>query len=112
MLFKADDPSTLLPDPDYLTFGVWMIAQDGPATSGYIRPIAMASAEMFDQENLTALTGSAAYNGDATGYYATRASGSVEATTGRFTATATLMANFDALDEAWCRARPTIQTLK
>ena len=98
LLFKADDPSTLLSDPDYLTFGVWMLAQDGPAAAGYIRPIAMANATRFDQENAAGLNGSATYKGDAAGYYATRAAGSAEATSGRFTATATLMANFDVPD--------------
>ena len=100
LLFKADDISTLLPDPDYQTFGVWMIAQDGPVTgnSGLIRPIAMANASMFDQEDLAeaGIRGKATYKGEATGYYATRNAGSFEAESGRFTATATLEANFDA----------------
>ena len=95
LYFKADNPETLLPDSDYLTFGVWMIAQDGPATSGYIRPIAMAGADAFGSDELAALKGSAKYEGEATGYYATRAAGSVEAESGRFTATATVTANFD-----------------
>ena len=42
------------------------------------------------------LKGSATYTGKATGYYATRNAGSFEAESGRFTATATLKANFDA----------------
>ena len=42
------------------------------------------------------LKGSATYTGQAAGYYATRAAGSAEATSGRFTATTTLKANFDA----------------
>ena len=100
LLFKADDISTLLPDPDYQTFGVWMIAQDGPVTGndGMIRPIAKANAGMFDQEELAGdgIRGSATYKGQAAGYYATRNAGSFEAKSGRFTATATLMANFDA----------------
>ena len=99
LLFQADDISTLIPDPDYQTFGVWMIAQDGPVTgnSGLIRPIATANASMFGQEDLAAagIIGSAAYKGRATGYYATRNAGSFEAESGRFTATATLMASFD-----------------
>ena len=100
LLFQADDISTLIPDPDHLTFGVWMIAQDGPVTgnSGLIRPIAMANAGTFGQEDLaaTGIIGSATYNGEATGYYATRNAGSFEAESGRFTATATLKASFDA----------------
>ena len=56
----------------------------------------MANASMFDFENLKDLKGSATYTGQAAGYYATRAAGSAEATSGRFTATATLKANFDA----------------
>ena len=100
LLFQADDIATLIPDPDYQTFGVWMIAQDGPVTgnSGLIRPIAMANASAFSQEDLSAagIIGSATYNGRATGYYATRDAGSFEAESGRFTATATLKANFDA----------------
>ena len=94
--FKADSIETLIPDPDYHTFGVWMIAQDGPAAAGYVRPIAMANATAFDHENFDDLRGSATYTGQAAGYYATRAAGSAEATSGRFTATATLKANFDA----------------
>ena len=105
LLFQADDISTLIPDPDHLTFGVWMIAQDGPVTgnSGAIRPIAMANAGTFSQEDLAGMTaaedplkGSATYTGQAAGYYATRDAGSFEAESGRFTATATLKANFDA----------------
>ena len=34
--FKADNIETLIPDPDYHTFGAWMIAQDGPAAAGYV----------------------------------------------------------------------------
>ena len=96
LLFQADDVSALLPDPDYQTFGVWMIAQDGPAAAGYVRPIAMANASKFGQSDLRVLKGSATYNGQAAGYYTTRAAGSAEATAGRFTATATVSANFDA----------------
>ena len=95
LYFTADDRSELLPDPDYLTFGVWMMAQEGPATSGMIRPITMAGADAFESDELAGLKGSAKYMGAATGYYATRASGSAEAASGRFTATATLDANFD-----------------
>ena len=93
--FAADDRSELLPDPDYLTFGVWMMAQDGPAAAGLIRPIAMAGADAFESDELARLNGSATYEGQATGYYATRAGGSAEANSGRFTASAMLTANFD-----------------
>ena len=96
LYFTADDRSELLSDPDYLTFGVWMMAQDGPAAGGLIRPIAMAGADAFGSDELAGLKGSATYTGAATGYYATRAAGSAEANSGRFTATATLKANFDA----------------
>ena len=56
----------------------------------------MANASMFGQMHLKDLKGSATYEGQAAGYYATRAAGSAEAASGRFTATATLEANFDA----------------
>ena len=78
-----------------MTFGVWMLAPDGPAAGGLIRPIAEANASMFGQMHLKDLKGSATYEGQAAGYYATRAAGSAEAASGRFTATATLEANFD-----------------
>ena len=95
LYFVADDRSELLPDPDYLTFGVWMMAQDGPAAAGLIRPIAMAGADAFTSDEMADLNGSATYEGQAAGYYATRAGGSAEATSGRFTASAMLTANFD-----------------
>ena len=74
-----------------------MLAPDGPAAGGLIQPIAMASAGMFGQMHLKGLKGSATYEGQAAGYYATRDAGSAEATSGRFTATAILEANFDAV---------------
>ena len=95
LLFKADNIETLIPDPDHLTFGVWMLAPDGPAAGGDIATFAMANAGTIGQMYLKALKGSATYKGSATGYYATRAAGSVEPDWGRFTATATLKANFD-----------------
>ena len=58
-MFQADDISTLIPDPDHQTFGVWMIAQDGPVTgnSGLIRPIAMANASTFTQADMAGAVG-------------------------------------------------------
>lgn len=96
LLFQADNIEDLIPDPDHLTFGVWMQVPDDRPSDGFIGRIAKANAAKFTQENLKALISKATYTGNAAGYYATRAPGKADAESGRFTATATLTANFDS----------------
>ena len=97
LLFKADDPDTVIPDRDYLAFGVWTEVPDDPtlANPGRVRPFVHGSAGPFTKAQIDMLTGKASYSGGAVGHYATRAAGSHMADQGRFTATASLSANFD-----------------
>jgi len=97
LLFKADDPDTVIPDRDYLAFGVWTEVPDQPTLSnpGRTRAFVHGSAGPFKSTEIMELNGTATYNGAAVGHWATRAKGSHLAEQGRFTATATLNANFD-----------------
>ena len=100
LLFKADDPDTVIPDRDYLAFGVWQEVPHNPtlANPGRVRPFATGNAGPFTMTQIMALRGSASYSGGAVGHYATRAAGSHLADMGRFTADVSLDADFDTED--------------
>ena len=74
LIFQADDPSALLPDQDYLVFGTWLLSPDTPTTgnAGFVRVFANGNAPAFSAADINELNGTAAYNGDAVGHYATR----------------------------------------
>ena len=95
--FRADDPETLLPDTDYLAFGVWTEVPDNPtlANPGRVRPFATGSATPYNPAAVEMLEGTASYSGGAVGHYATRAQGGHTVDYGRFTASSSLTANFD-----------------
>jgi hypothetical protein len=95
--FRADDPDVVIPDRDYLAFGVWTEIPDDPtnANPGRVRPFVHGNAGPYNAEQIAALAGDASYSGGAVGHWATRAAGSHMADEGRFTATATLNADFD-----------------
>ena len=97
LIFKADDPDTLLPDRDYLAFGIWEVVPTNPtyANPGQTRPFVKASAPAFNASEIIALRGSATYEGAAVGHWALRSAGNHEATHGRFTAKAMINASFD-----------------
>ena len=97
LLFKADDPYTVLPDQDYLAFGVWTVVPSSPthANPGRTRAFVDASAGAFNANMINMLQGEAKYEGPAAGHYATRAAGDHMVDYGRFTATARIEANFD-----------------
>ena len=107
-IFRADNPDALLPDQDYLAFGTWTEVPDAPtlANPGRVRAFTAASAEMFNRASIGALQGSASYSGPAAGHYATRAQASHLVDYGRFTATATINANFDGAFAARMRLTP------
>ena len=96
LLFRANNAEALLPDKDYLAFGVWAVVPDSPtqANPGEVGAFVKASAAAFDSQELNGLTGSASYTGPAAGHYATRDAGSYMVEEGRFTATATISASF------------------
>jgi hypothetical protein len=96
-LFKADNAEQLLPDKDYLAFGVWTVIPDVPtlANPGMVGAFTKASADAFDSQEINDLQGEATYTGPAVGHYATRARSDHAVDYGRFTATATITANFD-----------------
>ena len=97
LVFRADNAESLLPDTDYLAFGVWTEVPDSPtlANPGRVRAFVAGNASVFKHGDVDPLTGMASYSGGAVGHYATRAQGSHTAEMGRFTASATLSANFD-----------------
>ena len=103
VLFRADDHETLLPDTDYLAFGVWAEVPDAPTTAnpGRVRAFVKGSADAFSIADVHGLAGTASYSGSAVGHYATRAKGSHMAEEGRFTASASLTANFDVADATY-----------
>ena len=108
VLFKADDPATLLGDPDYLAFGVWALVPDSPThgNAGQTRPFATGGAAKFSMADIAPLQGAATYEGAAAGHYATRAQGSHLVDHGRFTASVTIEARFDNLAPATEEAGP------
>ena len=105
VLFQVDNAETLLPDRDYLAFGVWTVVPDSPthANPGSVGAFTKASAAAFDSQEINALTGSASYEGPAAGHYATRAAGSHTVDMGRFTAKASITASFDTPGSAMQR---------
>ena len=103
VLFKADDPDVVIPDRDYLAFGVWASVPDSPTTAnpGMVRAFATGNAGPLTIANVNGLSGAASYSGGAVGHYASRAKGDHMVMEGRFTATAALTANFDAADAVY-----------
>ena len=97
LLFQANNAEALLPDKDYLAFGVWSVVPASPtqANPGEVGAFVKASAAAFDSQDINGLTGSASYTGPAAGHYATRDAGSYMVEHGRFTATATISATFN-----------------
>ena len=98
VLFRADNHEQLLPDSDYLAFGVWTEVPDNPshANPGRTRPFVSGNAGAYDLMDVQGLNGSASYSGGAVGHWATRAAGQRAVDMGRFTADASLTADFDS----------------
>ena len=97
LLFKADDPDTLIPDRDYLAFGVWTLVPDNPTQGnpGMTRPFVKANAPAFRANEIDDLQGTASYSGNAVGHWATREAGMHTVDYGMFTADLSITANFD-----------------
>ena len=97
ILFRAVDPDVVVPDRDYLAFGIWTEIPDNPtlANPGRVRPFVHGNAGPLSNAQVAALSGEASYGGGAVGHWATRAAGSHLADQGRFTASAALDADFD-----------------
>jgi hypothetical protein len=57
LLFRADDPEVLLPDSDYLAFGVWTEIPDNPtqANPGRVRPFAYGSTDPYTASDIMEL---------------------------------------------------------
>ena len=99
----AGDPVAIA-DADYLIYGAWLKKPDSTVGTGYSAGLGTGS-DLFDavttgdgnatQNGITALTGTATYKGHAAGYFAERHVNSNAASSGTFTATAELTANFD-----------------
>ena len=103
----GEDVTTDQPDYDYLHYGVWLMKtadSDGATTYNDVETFAGSSIDASG--SVASVTGSATYNGGATGVYVhsvtnddgTRAS----ATSGQFSAAASLTAYFDqTVDDPW-----------
>jgi hypothetical protein len=102
----AADPVDLA-DSDYHVYGAWLKKPESTVGTGVAAAIASGS-DLFDADadndpangndvpnGIAALTGSATYSGSAAGYFAERHVDSEGATSGTFTASATLTADFD-----------------
>ena len=94
------------PDYDYLHYGFWLkqTTKDGVVTYNEVETFAGSSMDASDTSQMSAVEGSATYKGGATGVYVKNAyntDGSLaSATSGHFTANASLMANFGGDDVA------------
>jgi hypothetical protein len=101
--FKAaEDAEVMLPDTDYLWFGWWVNGPTGPNDDddySYMFQTAAGGSDLFPTNALTALTtGSADYEGAATGKYVIKSvsDGVIQrADMGKFTADVSLTADFE-----------------
>lgn len=82
-----DEKTVAVVDTDWLAVGVWLVAPDNFDANHEFGAFADGG-DPFTQENIAALEGAATYNGQAVGLYAQ------EGEVGRFTADASLEANF------------------
>ena len=86
--------TSTVPDTDYLAGGVWLIVpDDATSANDYVFGAFADGNDPFRQSNLTALQGTATYDGDATGVYSEKMSGST--IIGYFDGDVRLTANFD-----------------
>ena len=91
------------PDTDYMIFGYWLhVPEDAVYENDAVVGVFADGGDPFDRENLTSLTGTARYIGDAAGFYRERqvggdADGS-QLFSVHFSGKATLTANFDGAD--------------
>ena len=94
--FRPDSGAqTVSEDTDYLVFGAWLnesVASSAARNAG----VFANGSDLFTPGNINGLEGKATYSGPASGNYAKRLSRSTMAAAGRFTATATLTADFGA----------------
>ena len=85
-------------DNDYLSLGTWLFIGKDPNTGDYTGFINLGAAatgnDPFDNTGLPALTGTATYEGPATGMYMSKASSSATPVFDNFDAKANLEANF------------------
>ena len=88
----AGDPVSIA-DADYLVYGAWLDRPDSAVGTAVSAAIS-AGSDLFTAANIAGLTGTATYNGSAAGFYAERHVDGDAATSGTFTATAQLGANF------------------
>ena len=93
--FTPDDGvQATVEDTDYLVFGAWLTEAVDTSTSRNVVAFANGMTDAFTTVE-SAPVGKATYSGPATGYYAKRNRNSAAAAAGRFTAAATLNADFD-----------------
>ena len=92
-ILSAETITTAERDADYLTGGAWLIVPDDASSTHDYEFGAFADGnDPFLQSNLTAVFGTATYDGDATGVYSEKIGGSTEI--GYFDGDVTLTADF------------------
>ena len=84
------DAAIMLPDQDWMAFGVWLTAPDNKANGEHDIGVFYNGMENYSNAGDSTLDGTAKYTGDAAGYYVNGAEH------GLFTATASLTATFAA----------------
>ena len=90
-LFMPDaDQTVMIPDQDYMVFGAWLTVPDDAANGEHRIGVFYDGMWEYAVGDINRLTGSATYEGGATGVYRDRDN------SGMFTASATLMADFGA----------------
>jgi hypothetical protein len=93
------DAGSMVPNMDYMIFGAWL--SESAVSAGHRTAGAFADGgEPFTTANINGLEGEATYKGPAAGYYAERTAQEAVATSGSFTATAELTADFGAGGDA------------
>jgi hypothetical protein len=96
--FTPDDGvQATVEDTDYLVFGAWLTEAVDTSTSRNVVAFANGADAFTTVES--APVGKATYSGPATGYYAKRNRNSAATAAGRFTAAATLNADFDTASD-------------
>ena len=95
--FAPDDPGAMIQvkDTAYVSFGWWLNAM-GTDGDYVFDAFASATGMVDNTQAADTVDGSATYKGGAAGKYAMQSTTDDSASGGHFTATATLMANFDA----------------
>ena len=98
IVFTPESTTQTVIDADYLSLGTWLFVPDDAArAANYVFGAFADGSDPFIQSNLTAVQGTASYDGNATGVYSEKTGGSTEI--GDFDGDVRLTANFGARND-------------